>query len=106
MTKNKRRRKTSSMSRTSFIQVQTSPLKIAGLRDARCEVVPLFPDTTRNLFSVLSYLALATALYVAIRVLFEKAPRRLLALLALSQPASILAGLEKGVTRALMHWIG
>jgi NADH:ubiquinone oxidoreductase subunit 4 (chain M) len=72
-------------------------------------IVPVFPDTVRNLFPVLSDLALATALYVAIRSLSENAPRRLVAFLALSQSACILAGLEsrtaEGITGALVHWI-
>ena len=71
-------------------------------------IVPLFPHTARNLFPVLSYLAIATALYVAIRALTENSPRRLLAFLALSQSACILAGLEsrtaEGITGALVHW--
>jgi NADH-quinone oxidoreductase subunit M len=72
-------------------------------------IVPLFPAIARDLFPVLSYLALATALYVAIRALTENSPRRLLAFLALSQSACILAGLEsrtaEGITGALVHWI-
>ena len=72
-------------------------------------IVPLFPNAARDLFPLLSYLALATALYVAIRALTENSPRRLLAYLALSQSACILAGLEsgttEGVTGALVHWI-
>jgi NADH-quinone oxidoreductase subunit M len=71
-------------------------------------IIPLFPHATRDLFPVLSYLALATALYVAIRALTEKSPRRLLALVALSQSACILAGLEsrtaEGMTGAFVHW--
>jgi NADH-quinone oxidoreductase subunit M len=71
-------------------------------------IVPLFPNTARDLFPLLSYLALATALYIAIRSLTENSPRRLLAFLALSQSACILAGLEsrtvEGVTGALVHW--
>ncbi len=71
-------------------------------------IMPLFPFTARDLFPVLSYLALATALYVAIRALTENSPRRLLAFIALSQSACILAGLEsrtaEGVTGALVHW--
>ncbi len=71
-------------------------------------IVPLFPHTARDLFPVLSYLALATALYVAIRALTENSPRRLLAFIALSQSACILAGLEsrtaEGITGALVHW--
>ncbi len=71
-------------------------------------IVPLFPFATQNLFPVLSYLALGTALYVAIRSLGENSPRRLLAFVALSQSACILAGLEsrtpEGVAGALVHW--
>lgn len=72
-------------------------------------VGPLFGDASRELFPVLSYLALATALYTAIRALADNSPRRLLALIALSQSACILAGLEsrtaEGVTGALVHWV-
>jgi NADH-quinone oxidoreductase subunit M len=71
-------------------------------------IVPLFPEMDR-LFPVLSYLAIATAVFVAIRALAEKSPRRLLALLALSQSACILSGLEsrtaEGITGALVHWV-
>lgn len=71
-------------------------------------IVPLFPFATRDLFPLLSYLALVTALYVAIRALTENSPRRLLAFLALSQSACILAGLEsrteEGMTGAFVHW--
>jgi NADH-quinone oxidoreductase subunit M len=70
-------------------------------------IVPLFPNTD-TLFPVLSYLALATALYVAILALGENSPRRLLAFLALSQSACILSGLEsrtaQGIAGALVHW--
>ena len=70
-------------------------------------IVPLFPRTG-TLFPVLSYLAIATALYVAIRALAENSPRRLLAFLALSQSACILSGLEsrtaEGITGAIVHW--
>jgi NADH-quinone oxidoreductase subunit M len=72
-------------------------------------IVPLFPSTAGNLFPVLSYLAMGTAVYVAIRALTENSPRRLLAFLGLSQSAAILAGLEsrtsEGVTGALVHWL-
>jgi NADH-quinone oxidoreductase subunit M len=71
-------------------------------------IVPLFARTTEALFPVLSYLAMTTALYVAIRALTENSPRRLLAFIALSQSASMLAGLEsrtaEGITGALVHW--
>jgi NADH-quinone oxidoreductase subunit M len=70
---------------------------------------PVFPHIASDLFPVLSYLALATALYTAIRALAENSPRRLLALIALSQSACILAGLEsrtpEGVAGAMVHWV-
>jgi NADH-quinone oxidoreductase subunit M len=70
-------------------------------------IVPLFPRLD-TLFPVLSYLAIATALYVAIRALGENSPRRLLAFLALSQSACILSGLEsrtaEGIAGAIVHW--
>jgi NADH-quinone oxidoreductase subunit M len=71
-------------------------------------IVPLFPGTARDLFPVLSHLAVVTAIYIAIRALTENSPRRLLAFLALSQSACILAGLEsrtvEGIAGALVHW--
>jgi NADH-quinone oxidoreductase subunit M len=71
-------------------------------------IVPLFPETD-HLFPVLSYLAIATAVFVAIRALRENSPRRLLAFVALSQSACILSGLEsrtaEGITGALVHWV-
>jgi len=71
-------------------------------------IVPLFPHTVGTLFPLLSWFAMATALYVAVRALTENSPRRLLAFLALSQSACILAGLEswtsEGITGALVHW--
>ena len=70
-------------------------------------IVPLFPRTDR-LFPVLSYLAIVTAVYVAIRALTENSPRRLLAFLGLSQSACILSGLEsrtgEGIAGAIVHW--
>jgi NADH-quinone oxidoreductase subunit M len=71
-------------------------------------IVPLFGAATVAFFPAMSYLAMATALYVAIRGLSESSPRRLLAFIALSQSAAILAGLEsrtaEGITGALVHW--
>ncbi len=71
-------------------------------------IVPLFARSTGSLFPLLSYLAIATALYVAVRALTENSPRRLIAFLALSQSACILAGLEsrteEGITGAMVHW--
>ena len=71
-------------------------------------IVPLFAGATVVWFPILSYLAMTTAVYVAIRALTENSPRRLLAFIALAQSASILAGLEsgtaEGITGALVHW--
>jgi NADH-quinone oxidoreductase subunit M len=71
-------------------------------------IVPLFAGATATGVPVLSYLAMATALYVSIRALAENSPRRLLAFVALGQSAAILAGLEsgtaEGITGALVHW--
>jgi NADH-quinone oxidoreductase subunit M len=71
-------------------------------------IVPLFPLTAGSAFPVLSWLAMGTAVYVAIRGIAENSPRRLLAFLALSQSACILAGLEsrtsEGIAGALVHW--
>jgi len=71
-------------------------------------IVPLFAGTAVVWLPILSYLAMATALYVAVRALTENSPRRLLAFIALSQSAAILAGLEsgtaEGITGALVHW--
>ena len=70
-------------------------------------LVPLFPRTD-GLFPILSYLAIVTALYAAIRALAENSPRRLVAFLALSQSACILSGLEsrtaEGIAGAIVHW--
>lgn len=71
-------------------------------------MVPLFGGATAAWFPLLSYIAMATAVYIAVRALSENSPRRLLALIALAQSASILAGLEsgtaEGITGALVHW--
>jgi NADH-quinone oxidoreductase subunit M len=71
-------------------------------------IVPLFAGTTAAFVPILSYVASVTAIYVAIRALTENSPRRLLAFIAISQSAAILAGLEsgtpEGVTGALVHW--
>lgn len=71
-------------------------------------IVPLFPRATGAFFPLLSWFAMITALYVAVRAVNEDSPRKLLAFIALSQSACILAGLEsrtpEGITGALVHW--
>src|SRR5579875_1051482 len=74
----------------------------------------LFAYSTESLLSFLAgwmlstMFAMATALYVAVRAVTENSPRRLLAFIALSQSACILAGLEsrtsEGIAGALVHW--
>jgi NADH-quinone oxidoreductase subunit M len=70
-------------------------------------VIPGFPLAAQGAFPVLSYLALFTAVYAAVRAVAESNAGRILALIVLSQSACILAGLEsatqEGITGALVH---
>lgn len=72
-------------------------------------VVPLTPEIARDLFPLLSNLALITAAYAALLAISERSPRRLMGLLAVSQASCILAGLEsakaEGVSGALIQWL-
>jgi NADH-quinone oxidoreductase subunit M len=72
-------------------------------------VVPLTPEIARELFPILSTLALITAAYAALLAVSERRPRRLLGLLAVSQASCILAGLEsakpEAVSGALIQWL-
>lgn len=58
---------------------------------------------------LLSNLALCTAAYTAVRAVREIRPRRVLALISLSQAACLLAGIESGTAigsaGAMLHWI-
>ncbi len=71
-------------------------------------IVPLAPHTGSR-FPMLADIALMAALYFAIRALSENSPRRLLALLTITQSACILSGLASGTASgtagALIHWI-
>ncbi len=71
--------------------------------------IPLLPQATHDAFPLLSDIALLTAAYTAIVAIAEREPRRLLALLAISQASSILAGIEsmtaEGTTGALVLWL-
>ena len=70
--------------------------------------IPLLPDAASLTLSLVSVLALFTALYAALVALSEKRPRRILGFLTVSQASFLLAGLEnrntEGVTGALVHW--
>lgn len=71
-------------------------------------VLPLLPDEAHDAWPVLSTLSLLTAVYVALVGLVERQPRRLFALVAISQSAFLLAGLESysaiGIAGALVLW--
>lgn len=71
-------------------------------------VMPLLPDEAHGAWPVFSTLSLLTAAYVALMGLVERKPRRLFALVAISQSAFLLAGLESysaiGVAGALVLW--
>ncbi len=70
--------------------------------------IPLLPNAASLALSLVSGLALFTALYAALVALSEKRPRRILGFLTVSQASFLLAGLEnrntEGVTGALVHW--
>lgn len=73
-------------------------------------IVPVFPGTMALEASLLANLALATALYTAVRGVAELRTRHVVVLVAISQSASVLAGLEAhdavGIGGALLHmWV-
>lgn len=73
-------------------------------------IVPMFPATMAMEASLLANLALATALYAALRGVAELRTRHVVVLVAISQSACILAGLEAhdavGIGGALVHmWV-
>ncbi len=71
--------------------------------------LPMFPESARDARSWLCWLALFTAIYTAVMGMVERSPRRLLALVLVSQSAAIFAGLvtarPEGVMGALAQWI-
>ncbi len=71
-------------------------------------VLPLLPDEAHKAWPIISTLSLLTAAYVALVGLVERKPRRLFALVAISQSAFLLAGLESysaiGIAGALVLW--
>jgi NADH-quinone oxidoreductase subunit M len=66
------------------------------------------PDVARDWLPLLGDMGLLTALYAALLALVDRQPRRLLALLAVSQSSFLLVGLESsnadGIAGALVHW--
>ncbi|MCB1275335.1 MAG: hypothetical protein KDL09_02085 [Prosthecobacter sp.] len=81
---------------------------LGALLIARSEAHAL-PQAARHALDILSTVAIATALITSIRGLAENRPRRLLALLCVSQAGFILAGIAtanaEGITGALLHWL-
>ena len=71
-------------------------------------VLPLLPDVAHNAWPFFSALSLLTAVYAAVMALAERKPRRIFALVAISQSAFILTGLESntatGIAGALVLW--
>jgi NADH-quinone oxidoreductase subunit M len=71
-------------------------------------VLPLLPDQSQEFWSLLSNLSLLTAAYAALLALVQRNPRRLFALVAISQSAFLLTGLKSnsqvGITGALVLW--
>ena len=67
------------------------------------------PHYATKALTLLGDLGLVTALIASIRCFSERKPRRLLALLCVSQAAFILGGLAtsniEGITGALIHWL-
>ena len=71
-------------------------------------VLPLLPDVAHNAWPLFSNLGLFTAIYAALLALVTRNPRRLFALVAISQSAFLLVGLESntliGIAGSLVLW--
>jgi NADH-quinone oxidoreductase subunit M len=70
--------------------------------------IPAFPEIASAALPLLGDLGLLTAGYTAILAISERQPRRLLALLTISQSSFLVAGLEStnpdAIAGALVHW--
>ncbi|MEY4166763.1 MAG: hypothetical protein RIR52_587 [Acidobacteriota bacterium] len=70
--------------------------------------IPAFPEIASAALPALGDLGLLTAGYTAILAISERSPRRLLALLTISQSSFLVAGLEStnadAIAGALVHW--
>jgi NADH-quinone oxidoreductase subunit M len=70
---------------------------------------PMFGEPARTALPVLSDLALFTSVLMAVMAFGEKTPRRVMALVVLSQSGFIIGGLEsrtvEGITGALLQWL-
>lgn len=81
---------------------------LGALLIVRSETAAL-PETAQHALDFLSIAALVTALITSLRAFAERKPRRLLALLCVSQASFILAGIAtanaEGITGGLVHWL-
>ncbi|MEO8096554.1 MAG: proton-conducting transporter membrane subunit [Acidobacteriota bacterium] len=70
--------------------------------------VPLMPERAAEVLPAIAILALFTAVFAAVRALAETKPRKILALLCVSQASFVLSGLQsrnvEGITGALVLW--
>lgn len=68
---------------------------------------PLLPDVAHEAIPIVANLGFLTAAYTAIIALVEQRPRRLIALLSISQSSFLLVGIEsnaEGIAGSLVHW--
>ncbi len=81
---------------------------LGALLVARAESTGL-PSFAQQALYALSLLALVTALFTSLRGLIERKPRRLMALVCISQASFILSGLlstnAAGVMGGMLHWM-
>lgn len=93
-----------------------SPLPVVLFYNGHCGALLIVRAESTHLEGVVQQMlhvacwgALFTSIYTSFLMIAERRPRRLLALLCVSQAAFILAGLSSGshhaVTGALIHWI-
>lgn len=79
-----------------------------GIFVAARMAAPIAPTTAQAVFPLFGILALATAIYVSFGALGERAPRRVIARMLVSQSAVMQAALTsataEGVSGALLHW--
>jgi NADH-quinone oxidoreductase subunit M len=79
-----------------------------GIFVAARVAAPIAPATAQAVFPLFGILALATAVYVSFGALGERAPRRVIARMLVSQSAVMQAALTsataEGVSGALLHW--
>lgn len=72
-------------------------------------VIPVFPEISHEMLPVLGDIALLAAMITTIMGIAERKPRRLLALLLMTQSAFIFSGLQskniEGITGSLVQWL-